>query len=609
MGTMLDLHLSLTNIRRFFGESKIPIAPLTLLYGENGIGKSAIIESLAIFHQTPAPNWDQDLGTMVELGPHSWSLSGHLHDVLSRGRFSSRNPGNQLIPSLGFGHGSFSLSIDCNDTWSWSINGMLTVTATRTQGSIAGWETGFTRHKNSSFSLLRACESWLEELESNEYRSRGWPPCTADVLSRSSVHDGNFDWSMEARGVFPRLISVLTGRRCGISLPEELSDIELDMNCSTLIKVVDALFPDPVEIIGNTDPYGNSLAYWRRRERVSLDGPATLPPRGEGDESSFGSVPGAVDKISREVEAECANEIGQFVVHMLSWQWIANISSSYESLRANPRQIYNSGPIVSLMPSSLLPENTLLNDFSLAHVYECSRSMTAIAGRPMVISLFDSVANRPVWRHRLEGGDGGMNADDFIDGGLMDMESVYNEFGMPGVRHQGALLRAIQSNRAHNLSSLINGSFYPIVIGEKGDCQLVSETGQGIQRSIALLANMISKEISLIQQPETHLHPKQQWVMGRELARLATSAVPVPGNPFGTLRRFTVVETHSEYLLRGVQQAVRDGLILPSEVVVLEVRGGSGNGGSYVRPHHLSARGDFNIPWPSDFFPDPRISL
>jgi len=68
---------------------------------------------------------------------------------------------------------------------------------------------------------------------------------------------------------------------------------------------------------------------------------------------------------------------------------------------------------------------------------------------------------------------------------------------------------------------------------------------------------------------------------------------------------FLIVETHSEYILRGTLRAVSDGIADPSDVMLLMVSADT-YGNPYVTPIPPSANGEFEVPWPTEFFPDPR---
>lgn len=70
---------------------------------------------------------------------------------------------------------------------------------------------------------------------------------------------------------------------------------------------------------------------------------------------------------------------------------------------------------------------------------------------------------------------------------------------------------------------------------------------------LALLASPLGSLV-VIENPEAHLHPKGQMIMGELLARAASAGVSV------------VVETHSDHVLNGVRLAIKRGLLPHGDV-------------------------------------------
>ncbi|MEK8020860.1 MAG: AAA family ATPase, partial [Candidatus Parabeggiatoa sp.] len=61
-----------------------------------------------------------------------------------------------------------------------------------------------------------------------------------------------------------------------------------------------------------------------------------------------------------------------------------------------------------------------------------------------------------------------------------------------------------------------------------------------------------------LQQPEVHLHPRAQAALGSFFVQQVTE----------NNKRF-VIETHSDYLLDRIRQAVASGLIMPQQVSII----------------------------------------
>lgn len=83
--------LDIENVKSFRGRHEIPLAPITLVYGQNSSGKSTLLQSLAVLKQTLDPGAARlDLeepplalhGELVDLGSFSTAITAH--DMASR---------------------------------------------------------------------------------------------------------------------------------------------------------------------------------------------------------------------------------------------------------------------------------------------------------------------------------------------------------------------------------------------------------------------------------------------------------------------------------------------------------------------------------------------
>jgi predicted ATPase len=106
----------------------------------------------------------------------------------------------------------------------------------------------------------------------------------------------------------------------------------------------------------------------------------------------------------------------------------------------------------------------------------------------------------------------------------------------------------------------------------------------------ALAAN--SANVLLIENPEAHLHPAGQSLMGQFLARVASAGVQV------------LLETHSDHVLNGVRRAVRDSMLAPHDVAIhffQERDRAAANGSSQVVSPQIDSQGNIDH-WPEGFF-------
>ena len=120
-------------------------------------------------------------------------------------------------------------------------------------------------------------------------------------------------------------------------------------------------------------------------------------------------------------------------------------------------------------------------------------------------------------------------------------------------------------------------------------------TGFGVTQVLPIVVAALSarrNDLLLIENPEVHLHPAGQALMGEFLAEVAVAGVQV------------ILETHSDHVLNGVRRAVKSGTLSPDDVAL-----------NFFRPRQEAEQegiaqvqtplidGDGNIDdWPEGFF-------
>lgn len=125
------------------------------------------------------------------------------------------------------------------------------------------------------------------------------------------------------------------------------------------------------------------------------------------------------------------------------------------------------------------------------------------------------------------------------------------------------------------------------------------EVGSGVSYVLPVLAALGTGARSWIEQPELHLHPAAQCELGDVFVRAFNRG------------GFSVVETHSEHLLLRILKRVRqtaNGVVidpelrcLPEAVAVLYFDPQE-DGSTLVKRMRLTRAGDFSDRWPSGFF-------
>lgn len=122
----------------------------------------------------------------------------------------------------------------------------------------------------------------------------------------------------------------------------------------------------------------------------------------------------------------------------------------------------------------------------------------------------------------------------------------------------------------------------------------LADVGFGISQILPFIVQALASEDQLIsiEQPEVHIHPRLQADLG-ELIAEATKP------PYG--HRF-LIETHSEHLVLRIQRLIREKRLAPKDVSVNYVM--RGKEGSTVTRLRLDDAGDFIDEWPNGFFPE-----
>lgn len=95
-------------------------------------------------------------------------------------------------------------------------------------------------------------------------------------------------------------------------------------------------------------------------------------------------------------------------------------------------------------------------------------------------------------------------------------------------------------------------------------------------------------DILLIENPEVHLHPAGQALMGQFLADVAKAGIQV------------MVETHSDHVLNGIRRSVKSECLQPEQIAIHFFKPRS-LGGSQVISPQIDKMGNIDI-WPDGFF-------
>jgi len=115
--------------------------------------------------------------------------------------------------------------------------------------------------------------------------------------------------------------------------------------------------------------------------------------------------------------------------------------------------------------------------------------------------------------------------------------------------------------------------------------------GFGLTQVLPIVVAALSArkgDILLIENPEVHLHPAGQALMGQFLADVARAGVQV------------VIETHSDHILNGIRRAVRAQRLTPEQVALHFFRPRSASQTQVITPQ-IDPLGNIDV-WPEGFF-------
>ena len=158
------------------------------------------------------------------------------------------------------------------------------------------------------------------------------------------------------------------------------------------------------------------------------------------------------------------------------------------------------------------------------------------------------------------------------------------------------------------IQSVTNGYYQLLLEDENGVISNISDVGYGISQILPIIIQTmfsVSKRsldpkcgaaishISIIEQPELHLHPAAQ----ADLADLFAACIK------NNYSRNLLIETHSEHFIRKLQVLIanKESEITSDDVAIYYVDKND-NGEAYVEKMNILPNGQFEKEWPTGFF-------
>ena len=164
----------------------------------------------------------------------------------------------------------------------------------------------------------------------------------------------------------------------------------------------------------------------------------------------------------------------------------------------------------------------------------------------------------------------------------------------PTLLHQlGARLASFFPACAIDVQQVPNANAVTLGIRTSSDTGFLRPVhcGFGITQILPIIVATLSVtkgSLLLIENPEVHLHPAGQALMGQLLADAAHAGIQ------------TIVETHSDHVLNGIRRSVKSERILADEVAIHFLRQRSPDAAQVLSPT-LDSSGNIDV-WPEGFF-------
>jgi predicted ATPase len=127
----------------------------------------------------------------------------------------------------------------------------------------------------------------------------------------------------------------------------------------------------------------------------------------------------------------------------------------------------------------------------------------------------------------------------------------------------------------------------------------ITDVGFGISQVLpVIIQGFLSRanSLTLIEQPEIHLHPKMQ----ADLADLFIDII----TPIGKRKpaKYLLIETHSEYLLKRIRRRMAEGTLNPDDVAIYLIDPEEHKHSATIKELEIESKGAFE--WPKDFYSD-----
>jgi hypothetical protein len=598
--------LRLANFKAFGQSQRVPLRPLTLLFGANSAGKSSVIHSLALAHHSAETG---------ELDTHRTQIGGEAIDLGGFRQYVHRRQRDKRV-ELAFELDPGRLSGRVAEL----LRSAKTVVAEVAIGA------GFTGNQKTLFGdFARELDrEGAVRVESFGLHVDGTPLLSMSVRSGGQLRLDRLDHGHPVfREVFRGIVTFATTTPA--VRPEDFEGLAqvLDALVPAIVARTQGLFPRLVEESDSRETETSEaflpVSKGQRKEDLARAARLFLP----------GALRDLIGGLASAIESEIRKlrylgPLRSYPPRHLAFSqhhdpnWFAGGGYAWDVVRGNEdvRRQVNAwlGDATrlktpyELVVRDLLPASVLAADLPTKLTKALHDMVASLLVRldgeeqPELVALAGELAARLEDAREPGAGHLGnrlLEIDDLVSAGsaIPEIENLVSS---------AVDSEALAERWAQQIVDTRGESIQDLVLIDKRTNTQVShrDVGIGVSQVLPVLVSAFAsrEQLVAIEQPEIHLHPALQAELGDVFL---ASALGEQHNSF-------ILETHSEHLILRILRRIRettDGeqpkgatAVRPDDVAVLYVQ--SGKDGAEIVHIPITEEGEFARPWPEGFFPE-----
>jgi hypothetical protein len=535
-------YIHLENFRAFGQPTTIPLAPITLFFGENSAGKTSILHALSLLKQSAETDDPEavlvvrDPRGLVDLGSFEELIFDHdLDRVLRIG-----------IGWQDSGHGPLRRTGATKKPSAEKRNAQDLAEPARSVGK--EWSFRFRKESGIEWESMALCDG-----------------LRADPLVRLRLLSERQDANSDEQGA--ELRAFFDGMRSFGLSSRDVSPGEFELARSLLFRYR----ADFAKVLANEARSARPSSVWPGRNQAALARLSSVVERMKQDEPADEALAAFLEESWR----------GKYRIR--GWRnLLFGDTGIVDLLRMCVEPERREAVLADLSRSVLLAGNHHLHTRDLGAQHVLSRFSPIGPFRQPAERLYTHTGVKP----RGVGRRGELVAD-MLRGDTDALERTNEWLRAFGI-HYRVRLRALGARR----SDVFEVRLQDTRRGGRLDVAF-TDVGFGISQMLPIVVQCVgtkSRVIS-IEQPEVHIHPRLQ----AEIGDLLVECVRLNGHQF-------LIETHSEHLILRLRRLVREGKVKPDEIAVIYVD--RGREGSTAQRIGVKPDGTFDREWPGGFFPE-----